>query len=117
MTEHEIREIEEEIRARKDDGEHNTKIAVVSILLGCFAGVLGALLAQWVINTFLKWTEKGDEKMKKFETAEKLLNEQLQLLAQKSKECRLEDLADITLAMVRVFESLCYHAWKPTMEL
>lgn len=45
-----------------------------------------------------------------FETAEKLLNEQLQLLAQKSKECRLEDLADITLAMVRVFESLCYHS-------
>ena len=47
--------------------------------------------------------------MKKFETAEKLLNEQLQLLAQKSKECRLEDLADITLAMVRVFETLCHH--------
>lgn len=47
--------------------------------------------------------------MKKFETAEKLLNEQLQLLAQKSKECRLEDLADITLAMVRVFETLCYY--------
>ena len=42
--------------------------------------------------------------------AEKLLNEQLQLLAQKSKECRLEDLADITLAMVRVFETLVYHA-------
>lgn len=54
MTEHEIREIEEEIRARKDDGKHNTKIAVISIVLGCFAGVLGALLAQWVINTFLK---------------------------------------------------------------
>lgn len=48
--------------------------------------------------------------MKKFENAEKLLNEQLQLLAQKSKECRLEDLAGITLAMVRVFETLCYHA-------
>lgn len=45
-----------------------------------------------------------------FETAEKLLNEQLQLLAQKSKECRLEDLAGITLAMVRVFETLVYHA-------
>lgn len=45
-----------------------------------------------------------------FETAERNLSEQLQLLAQKSKECRLEDLADITLAMVRVFESLCYHA-------
>lgn len=44
-----------------------------------------------------------------FETAEKLLNEQLQLLAQKSKECRPEDLADITLAMLRVFESLCCH--------
>lgn len=54
MTESEIRRMEEEIRARKDDGEHNTKIAVVSILLGCFTGVLGALLAQWVINTFLK---------------------------------------------------------------
>jgi hypothetical protein len=54
MTESEIRRMEGEIRARKDDGEHNTKIAVVSILLGCFAGVLGALLAQWVINTFLK---------------------------------------------------------------
>lgn len=54
MTESEIRRMEEEIRARKDDGEHNTKIAVVSILFGCFAGVLGALLAQWVINTFLK---------------------------------------------------------------
>lgn len=54
MTESEIRRMEEEIRARKDDGEHNTKIAVVSILLGYFAGVLGALLAQWVINTFLK---------------------------------------------------------------
>lgn len=54
MTESEIRRMEEEIRARKDDGEHNTKIAVVSILLGCFAGVLGALLAHWVINTFLK---------------------------------------------------------------
>lgn len=54
MTEQEIGDMEEEIRARKDDGEHNTKIAVVSILLGCFAGVLGALLAQWVINTFLK---------------------------------------------------------------
>ena len=48
--------------------------------------------------------------MKKFETAEKLLNEQLQLHTQKSKECRLEDLADITLAMVRVFETLVYHA-------
>lgn len=47
--------------------------------------------------------------MKKFETAEKLLNEQLQLLAQKSKECRPEDLADITLAMLKVFESLCRH--------
>lgn len=45
-----------------------------------------------------------------FETAERNLNEQLQLLAQKSKECRLEDLAGITLAMVRVFETLCYHA-------
>lgn len=32
--------------------------------------------------------------MKKFKTAEELLNEQLQLLAQKSKECRLEDLTD-----------------------
>ena len=52
---------------------------------------------------------KGDEEMKKFETAEKLLNEQLQLLAQKSKECRPEDLADITLAMLKVFESLCRH--------
>lgn len=38
--------------------------------------------------------------------AEKLLSEQLQLLAQKSKECRLEDLADISLAMVRIFETL-----------
>lgn len=45
-----------------------------------------------------------------FETAERNLSEQLQLLAQKSKECRHEDLADITLAMVRIFESLCYHA-------
>lgn len=55
---------------------------------------------------------KGGKNMTQleFETAEKLLNEQLQLLAQKSKECRLEDLADITLAMVRVFESLCYHS-------
>ena len=48
--------------------------------------------------------------MKKFENAEKLQNEQLQKHAQKSKECRTEDLADITLAMVRVFEALCYHA-------
>ena len=52
MTEQEIGDMEEEIRARKDDDKHNTKIAVISILLGCFAGVLGALLAQLVINTF-----------------------------------------------------------------
>lgn len=54
MTEQEIGDMEKEIRARKDDGKHDAKIAVVSILLGCFAGVLGALLAHWVINTFLK---------------------------------------------------------------
>ena len=41
--------------------------------------------------------------------AEKLLSEQLQLLAQKSKDCRLEDLAGISLAMVRIFESLCQY--------
>lgn len=45
MTEQEIGDMEKEIRARKDDGKHDAKIAVVSILLGCFAGVLGALLA------------------------------------------------------------------------
>lgn len=44
--------------------------------------------------------------MKKFENAEKLLNEQLQLLAQKSKECRLEELVDISLAMVKIYETL-----------
>lgn len=53
MTESEIRHMEEKIRARKNDSKHNAKIAVVSILLGCFGGVLGAFLAQWVINTFL----------------------------------------------------------------
>ncbi len=53
MTDHELERAENEIRARKDDGKHQTRIAVVSILLGCFAGVFGALLAQWVINTFL----------------------------------------------------------------
>lgn len=53
MTESEIRRMEEEIRARKSDGKHQTRIAVVSILLGSLAGVFGALLAQWVINTFL----------------------------------------------------------------
>lgn len=41
-----------------------------------------------------------------FETAEKLLNEQLQLLAQRSKECRLEELVDISLAMVKIYETL-----------
>lgn len=45
-----------------------------------------------------------------FETAEKLLNEQLQLLAQKSKKCRLEDLVNISFAMVKIYETLCYHA-------
>lgn len=54
MTDLELERAENEIRARKSDGKHQTRIAVVSILLGCFGGVLGALLAQWVINTFLK---------------------------------------------------------------
>jgi hypothetical protein len=54
MTDLELERAENEIRARKSDGKHQTRIAVVSILLGSLAGVLGALLAQWVINTFLK---------------------------------------------------------------
>ena len=53
MTDHEIELIEREIRARKEH-DYSGKIRIVSILLGCFGGVLGALLAQWVINTFLK---------------------------------------------------------------
>lgn len=53
MTELDIKRMEEKIRARNNDSKHNAKIAVVSILLGCFGGVLGAFLAQWVINTFL----------------------------------------------------------------
>lgn len=54
MTDLELERAENEIRARKSDGKHQTRIAVVSILLGSLGGVLGALLAHWVINTFLK---------------------------------------------------------------
>lgn len=39
-------------------------------------------------------------------TAEKLLREQLELLAERSKEALTEELPNLTMAMVEIFRSL-----------